>query len=65
MTTTVATLFLLTAVCAEQAQGQSRVAAGVTDQAGAVLPDLVIDLVVNEIELTVTTDVDVIGFEGR
>jgi hypothetical protein len=55
-TTTVATLFLLTAVCAEQAQAQSRVAGRVLDQTGAVLPGVAIDLVVNATKQTTTTD---------
>jgi hypothetical protein len=54
--TTVATLFLLTAVCVGQAQAQGRVAGRVVDQTGAALPGVAIDLLVGSTELTTSTD---------
>jgi len=64
MTATLAVLLLLSASVAG-AQSHGRVIGQVLDQTGAVLPGVTIDLVVNDMELTTTTDGEgLYRFEG-
>ena len=56
ITTTIAGVLLLLIASVAQAQSSGRVIGRVLDQTGAVLPGVAIDLVVEDVELTTTTD---------
>jgi len=56
ITTTIAGVLLLLIASVAQAQSSGRVIGRVVDQTGAVLPGVTIDLVLEDVELTTTTD---------